>query len=138
MKLNNKLITKADSLVDKNMSCPRIKVSNSQTSFRDGVETENVESHFPQQLRCKNEDVPDPYFTVLGAACSIPTLIVNQFAKAKERKVGPFQNMNVRSWKSSTYRVCAQLTESYHSASIDGETIFAFKTLPYIIYSCYM
>ena len=34
-----KLFSKADSLVDKNLSCPRIKLSNSQTLILDGVET---------------------------------------------------------------------------------------------------
>ena len=37
--INRKLFSKADSLVDKNLSCPRIKLSNSQTLFLDGVES---------------------------------------------------------------------------------------------------
>ena len=37
--INKKLFSKADSLVDKILSCPRIKLSNSQTLFLDGVET---------------------------------------------------------------------------------------------------
>ena len=36
--INKKLFSKADSLVDKILSCPRIKLSNSQTLFLDGVE----------------------------------------------------------------------------------------------------
>ena len=37
--INKKLFSKADSLVDKILSCPRIKLSNSQTLILDGVET---------------------------------------------------------------------------------------------------
>ena len=37
--INKKLFSKADSLVDKILCSPRIKLSNSQTLFLDGVET---------------------------------------------------------------------------------------------------
>ena len=37
--INKKLFSKADSLADKILSCPRIKLSNSQTLILDGVET---------------------------------------------------------------------------------------------------
>ena len=37
--INKKLFSKADSLVDKILTCPRIKLSNSQTLILDGVET---------------------------------------------------------------------------------------------------
>ena len=37
--MNKKLFSKADSLVDNVLSCPRIKLSNSQTLFLDGVES---------------------------------------------------------------------------------------------------
>ena len=83
--INKKLFSKADSLVDKILSCPRIKLSNSQTSVLDGVETGIFLSGSAQQLRRKNADVPDIYFTLLDAAGLSPTLILNQNAKAKER-----------------------------------------------------
>ena len=83
--INRKLFSKTDSLVDKILSCPRIKLSNSQTLILDGVETGNFLSDFAQQLRCKNADIPDTYFTLLDAAEISPTLILNQNAKAKER-----------------------------------------------------
>ena len=83
--MNKKLFSKADSLVDKILSCPRIKLSNSQTLILDGVETGIFLSDFVQQLRRKNADVPDIYFTLLDAAGITPTLILNQNAKAKER-----------------------------------------------------
>ena len=37
--ISKKLFSKADSLGEKNLSCPRIKLSNSQTLILDGVET---------------------------------------------------------------------------------------------------
>ena len=80
-----KVFSRADSLVDKILSCPRIKLSNSQTLISDGVETGNSLLDFPQQLRRRNADIPHIYFTLLDAAGVSPTLIVNQNVKAKER-----------------------------------------------------
>ena len=37
--INKKIFSEADSLVDKILSCPRIKLSNSQTLYLDGVGT---------------------------------------------------------------------------------------------------
>ena len=67
------------------MSSPRIKLSNSQTLILDGVETGVFLLDFSQQMRRKNADVPDIYFTLLDAAGILPTLILNQNAQAKER-----------------------------------------------------
>ena len=67
------------------MSCPRIKLSNSQTFFLDGVETGISTLDFAQKLRRKNADFPGIYFTLLDTAGISPTLILNQNAKAKER-----------------------------------------------------
>ena len=61
--INKKLFSKADSLVDKILSCPCIKLSNSQTLIMDGIENVVFLSDFAQQLRRKNADVPDIYFT---------------------------------------------------------------------------
>ena len=83
--INKKLFSKADSLVDKILSSPRIKLSNSETLILDGVETVIYLSNFAQQLRRKNADVPDIYFTLLDAVGITPTLFLNQNAKAKER-----------------------------------------------------
>ena len=84
-KKNKKLFSKADSLVDKSLSCVRTKLSNSQTLYLDGVETGIFLSGFAQQLRRKNADVPDIYFTLFNAAGLSPILFLNQNAKAKER-----------------------------------------------------
>ena len=81
-----KLFSKADSLVDKILSCPRIKLSDSQTLILDGVETRISLSDFAQQLRRKHADVRDFYVTLLDAAGISPTLILNQNAKARERE----------------------------------------------------
>ena len=45
---------------------------------------------FAQQLRRKNADVQDIYFTLLDAAGVSPTLVLNRNAKAKESNLSPF------------------------------------------------
>ena len=104
--------------MDKTLSCRRIELSNSQILILDGVETGIFLLDFAQQLRRKNEDVPDIYFSSLYAADISPTLILNQKAKAKERgRWVPF-----KIWASEAaeaahtgwccLRACAQLSES--------------------------
>ena len=66
--IKRKIFSKADSLVDEILSCPRIKLSNSQTLILNGVETGIILSDFAQQLCPKNADVPDIYFTLRDAA----------------------------------------------------------------------
>ena len=84
--MNKQLFAKADSLVDKSLSCPRIKLSYSELFTLESVETTILLSDFTQQLRCKNADVPDIYFTLIDAAGISPTLILNQEARAKESR----------------------------------------------------
>ena len=104
--INKKLFSNADSLVDKILYCPRIKLSNSQISILDGVETGISLLDFAQQLHHKNAEVPYIYFTLLDAAGISPTLILNQNAKAKERGSWvPFENLNAKSCKGCTHRV---------------------------------
>ena len=105
MEINKKLFYKADSLVEKISSCPRIKLSNLQTVILDGVKNWNFLLDFVQQLRRKNADVPDIYFTLLDAADVSPTLTLNQNARAKERMLGRFENLNVRNCKGSSRKV---------------------------------
>ena len=83
--INKKLFGKADPLIDKILSCSRIKLSNSQTIILDGVDTGVLISDFTLHLRRKNADVPDIYFTLLDAAGISPSLVFNQNAKAKDR-----------------------------------------------------
>ena len=83
--INKELFGKTDTLIDKILSCSRIKLSNSQTNFLDGVDTEVLTSDFTPHLRRKNIDVPDIFFTLLDAAGISPSLVFNQNAKAKDR-----------------------------------------------------
>ena len=43
-------------------------------------------SDFPQQLRRRNAEVPDVYFTLLDVSGMSEILVLNQNTKAKERK----------------------------------------------------
>ena len=83
--INKKLFGKADTLIDKILSCTRIKLSISQTLILDGVDTGVFSSDFTLHLRRKNADVPDIYFTLLDAAGISPSLVFNQNAKGKDR-----------------------------------------------------
>ena len=60
--LQKKLFGRADTLMDKILSCSRIKLSNSQTIILDGVDTRVLISDFTVHLRRENVDVPDIYF----------------------------------------------------------------------------
>ena len=80
-----KLYAKADSLVDKILSCPRIRLSETQTLIMDGAETGVLLSDVAHQLRGQNADDPDIYLTLLDSAGISPTLVLNQNAKAQER-----------------------------------------------------
>ena len=50
LNLNKKLFGKADTLIDKILSCSRIKLSNSQTIILDGVDTGVLISDFTLHL----------------------------------------------------------------------------------------
>ena len=83
--IDKRLFGKADTLIDKILSCSRIKLSNSQTIILDGVDTGVLFSDFTLHSRRKNGDVPDIYFFLLDAAAITPSLVFNQNAKAKDR-----------------------------------------------------
>ena len=83
--INKKLFGKADSLIDKILSCSRIKFSNSQTIILVDVDTGVLISDSTLHLLRKNANVPDIYFTLLDAAGVSPSLVFNQNAIAKER-----------------------------------------------------
>ena len=71
----------------------------------DGTDTAVLLHDFAQHLRRKNADVPDIYFTLLDAADISPSIILNQNAKAKERKLDPFQNLSGESFKDYIHMV---------------------------------
>ena len=83
--INKKILSKADALVDKSLSCPRIKLSKYQTLVLDGLETGIFMLDFAQQLPRKNAEFPEFYFTLLDAAGISPTVNLNQKAKPKDR-----------------------------------------------------
>ena len=58
LNLNKKLFGKADPLIDKILSCSRIKLSNSQTIILDDFDTGVLIADFTLHLRPKNADVP--------------------------------------------------------------------------------
>ena len=83
--ISNKLFGKAYTLIDKILTCSRIKLSNSQQISLDGVDTGVLISELTLQLRQKNAGVPDIYFTLLDAAGTSTSLVFNKNAKAKDR-----------------------------------------------------
>ena len=85
--INRNMFAKTNLLVDKVLSCPRTKLSNSQIFILDGAENGVSLSDFPQQLRRKNVDVQDFYLTLLDAAGMSPTPILNQNLKDKRRGI---------------------------------------------------
>ena len=107
LNLNKKLFGKADSLIDKILSCSRIKLPNSQTIILDGVDTGVLISDFTLLLRRKIEDVPDIYFTLLDAAGISSSLVFNQNAKAKYRgSCVPFKVWTLEAAKTVYARCC--------------------------------
>ena len=83
--INKKLFGKADTLIDKILSCSRIKLSNSQTIILDSVDTGVLISKITLHLRRKNADTSDIYFSLLEAAGRSPFLVFKQNAKTKDR-----------------------------------------------------
>ena len=83
--INKELFGKADALIDKILSCSRIKLSISRTIVLESVDTGVLISDLILHLRRRNADVPDIYFTLLDAAGISPSLGFNQNAKAKEK-----------------------------------------------------
>ena len=116
--MNKKLFSKVDSLLNKILSGPRIKLSNSQILFLDEVKTGIFLLDFVQQLSRTNADIPDVCFTLFDATGISPTLILNQNAEAKERGSWvPFKIWTAEAAKAvhagwCCLRACTQLSES--------------------------
>ena len=114
IEINEKSFAKADFLVDKILSFPRIKLSISQTKILDGVEVGVLLSDFDEELQRKNAEVTNIYFTLLIAAGTSPTLVLNQKAKTKDKESWiPFQiwtdeNEKVIYSRSCRLWICAQ------------------------------
>ena len=118
LNFNKELFGKADPLIDKILSCSRIKLSNSQTIILDGVDTGVLISDFTLHLRRKSADVPDIYFTLLDAAGLSPSLVFNKNAKAKDRgswvpfKVWTSEAAKTVYARCCGLRFCTQLAKS--------------------------
>ena len=100
---NQKLFSKANTLIDKILPLSRINFSNSQTMTWDSVDTGVLISDFTQHLRWKNADLPDNYFTLFDAAAISSSQPESQ--SWRERKLGPFERMEVRSCKDCIRKV---------------------------------
>ena len=91
--MNKNLFAKADSLVDKVLSSPRIKLSTPNFLILDGTDTGVPLTEFPQTLKRKNAEVPDIYFNLLDAADITPRLVLNKKCQRKrERELGSSQD----------------------------------------------
>ena len=102
--INSKWFAKADSSVDKRLFCPGIMLPNKQTLILHRVETGVVLTDFDQQHRRRNADVPVFCFC-LHAAAGFLWSSESKCQNQKKSKLGPFQNMNVRSCKNFTHKV---------------------------------
>ena len=111
LNLDKNLFGRADPLIDKILSCSRIKLSNSQTIILDGVDTGVSISDFTLHLRRKNADVPDIYFTLLDAAGISTSLVFNQNAKAKDRGSWvPFKEWTSEAAETLYSRCCVRFS----------------------------
>ena len=72
--------------IDKSLSCPRIKVSRSETLIWDVVKTGLLSPDFAQQTHRKNAEATDLFSISLGADGLSSTALLNQNAKAKKRE----------------------------------------------------
>ena len=108
--INKKIFAKADSIVDRILICPRIKLLYLQSLILTCVESGVLLSNDFQQMRQKNAGVPDLYFTLLDAAGFYPTLTRNQNAKAKEREI----------WVTFTIWISEAARAAYTSGAASG------------------
>ena len=102
--INKNLFVKADSLEDKKLSCPRIKLLSLQNLSLDAGETEVLFSDYAQQLRRGNANVLDIYFSLLDAAGTSPVLVLKK-TNSRDWTLGQFQNTKTRSCKDCTYKM---------------------------------
>ena len=104
--INKKLFVKADSSVDKILSCSSIKILNLQTLLLNAVDTGVLKSFFAQNFCGKNADVPDNYFHFTWRCWYISDCGSEwKCPSQREREVGPFKKKNKRSCKNRTRRV---------------------------------
>ncbi len=84
--VNRQLKSKSGkSIVDQILESPRIRLSNSDTIILDGRDTLVSIVEFVRDLKRKNPQIPDIYFTILDATKISRDLVVNPNAKSKDR-----------------------------------------------------
>ena len=80
-------------IIDLFLNSPRIKLSQSDNIILDNRDTKESIVDFVCELKRKNTDFPDIYFTILEATQLPPKLVINKNAKAKDRGtwINPFK-----------------------------------------------
>ena len=128
-KKNKKTVCQSRLLVDEILSCRRIKLSNSQTSSLDGVNTGVLHSDFAQQLLRENADVPDTFITLLHAAGISPTLVLNQNANTKKRSSATFsenKRQKLRRLYTQSVAVYASVRNSVKTSNLPAANVRQF------------
>ena len=110
--INKNIFAKADSLVDKVLSSPRIKLSTSNFLILDGRDTGVSLTDFAQTLKRKNAEVSDIFFNLLDAADITPSLVLNKSAKEKKRELGSFQDLRNKNGRSCIAKVLQLMVQS--------------------------
>ena len=135
---NEMLLTKADFFVDKTLSCPNIKLLNSQISLLDCVKIGVLLSTSAEHLRRKNAHFPDLQFNLLDAVGISPTLVLNRTAKTKDKgswillKVQTAEVAKIVGSRCWCLCICAQYIKGYQYAIIKSNTNFTQNQLcPY-------
>ena len=138
--INKKLLSKANSLVGKNLPSPRIKLSSSQTLTLDGVETRVVLSDIAQPPKRENTDVPGIHFT--RRCWYVPNSdYESKCQNHREKKLGHCHKMNIKSSKvvhvgRCCLWLCAQFSENQQPTSIKDEIVTS-ETYIDKTYTCY-
>ena len=83
--INSRLKSKNNSLVDKILASPRIKLSTSNTILMDEKGTGVAIADFIYSIKRERENFSDIYFTLLDASGISSKLVTNQNAKKKDR-----------------------------------------------------
>ena len=109
--INKKLFGKADTLIDKILSCSRIKLSKSQTIVLDCVDTGVLILDFTLHLHRENVDVPDIYFFYSTLLEYQPLYFLTRTLKLKIEEAGSFSKYE----RQKLQRLSTQSAAAYGS-----------------------
>ena len=73
-------------MIKQNIRVSSNESTKTNTISLDGLETAVLLKDFAQHLKREDEALPDMYLTLLDAVSVTPDLVINSYAKAKERK----------------------------------------------------